>query len=147
MPVLIGWSAVTDSLSWAPVTLFGVVFLWTPPHFWALALQFRDDYAAAGVPMLPVVAPPEVVARRMIGYTWAMIVVSIALWPVAHTTVVYPVVAAVLGALFLRETYAMRSRLRAGAALRPTRVFRASIHYLSLLFLAVALDALLHRMF
>jgi protoheme IX farnesyltransferase len=73
MPVLIGWSAVTGSLAWAPVVLFAVVFLWTPPHFWALAMQFRDDYAAAGVPMLPVVATPSFVAGRMIAYTWIMV--------------------------------------------------------------------------
>jgi protoheme IX farnesyltransferase len=145
MPVLIGWSAVTDSLSWTPVILFAVVFLWTPPHFWALAMQFRDDYAAAGVPMLPVVAAPEVVAAQIIRYSWAMVATSVALWPVARTTVVYPVVAVVLGGLFLRETYALRTRLRAGSAARPTRVFHASIQYLTFLFVAVAVDALLQQ--
>jgi len=147
MPVLIGWSAVTGSVGWPPVVLFAVVFLWTPPHFWALAMQFRDDYAAAGVPMLPVVAPAEFVVGRMIAYSWAMVAISLALWPIAHTTVFYPAAAAVLGALFLRETYALRARVRAGAAPRPTRVFHASIHYLTLLFLAVALDALLQHWF
>jgi protoheme IX farnesyltransferase len=145
MPVLIGWSAVTGSLSWAPVVLFAVVFLWTPPHFWALAMQFRDDYAAAGVPMLPVVATPSFVAGRMIAYTWVMVGVSLALWPVAHTTLVYPAVAVVLGAVFLRETYALRSRIRSGQAPHPTRVFHWSINYLTLLFVAVAVDALLHH--
>jgi protoheme IX farnesyltransferase len=145
MPVLIGWSAVTGSLAWAPVVLFAVVFLWTPPHFWALAMQFRDDYAAAGVPMLPVVATPSFVAGRMIAYTWIMVAVSLALWPVAHTTLLYPAVALVLGAIFLRETYALRSRIRAGVAPHPTRVFHWSINYLSLLFVAVAVDALLSR--
>jgi protoheme IX farnesyltransferase len=145
MPVLIGWSAVTGSLSWAPVVLFAVVFLWTPPHFWALAMQFRSDYAAANVPMLPVVATPEFVAGRIVAYTWAMVAASIALWPVAHTTALYPAVAVVLGALFLRETYALRARVRVGEPARPTRVFHWSIHYLSLLFLAVAVDALLQH--
>jgi heme o synthase len=143
MPVLIGWSAVTGSLSWTPVVLFAVVFLWTPPHFWALAMQFRDDYAAAGVPMLPVVATPIVVANRMIAYSWLMVAASLALWPIGHTTLFYPAVAFVLGAAFLRETYALRSRIKAGVPPRPTRVFRWSINYLSLLFVAVAVDALL----
>jgi protoheme IX farnesyltransferase len=147
MPVLIGWSAVTDSLSWPPVILFGVVFLWTPPHFWALAMQFRDDYAAAGVPMLPVVASPAFVAGRIVTYSWAMVAASLALWPIGHMTVFYPVAAVVLGALFLREAYALRARVRAGVAVRPTRVFHASIQYLTLLFAAVAVDALLERLF
>jgi protoheme IX farnesyltransferase len=145
MPVLIGWSAVTGSLSWAPVVLFAVVFLWTPPHFWALAMQFRSDYAAANVPMLPVVATPAFVAGRIVAYTWAMVAASIVLWPVAHTTLLYPAVAVVLGGLFLRETYALRARVHAGEPARPTRVFHWSIHYLSLLFLAVAVDALLQH--
>jgi protoheme IX farnesyltransferase len=144
MPVLIGWSAVTGSLAWPPVVLFAVVFLWTPPHFWALAMQFRDDYAAAGVPMLPVVATPIFVVRRMIGYSWAMVAASLLLWPVAHTTPLYPSVALIVGLMFVRETYALRSRIQAGSPARPTRVFRWSINYLSLLFLAVAVDALLH---
>lgn len=143
MPVLIGWSAVTGSLAWPPIVLFAVVFLWTPPHFWALAMQFRDDYAAAGVPMLPVVATPSFVANRMIAYSWVMVAASLLLWPVGHTTLFYPSVALVLGGIFLRETYALRSRIHAGLSPRPTRVFRWSINYLSLLFLAVAVDALL----
>jgi heme o synthase len=147
MPVLIGWSAVTGSLSWPPVILFGVVFLWTPPHFWALAMQFRDDYAAAGVPMLPVVATPGFVAGRIVAYSWAMVAASLLLWPIGHTTAFYPVSAGVLGAIFLREAYALRSRVRAGVAPRPTRVFHASIQYLTLLFTAVAVDALLSHFF
>jgi protoheme IX farnesyltransferase len=143
MPVLIGWSAVTGSLGWPPVVLFVVVFLWTPPHFWALAMQFRDDYAAAGVPMLPVVATPSFVVNRMVGYSWAMVAASLLLWPIGHTTVLYPSAALVLGAVFLRETYQLRSRIRADLPARPIRVFRSSINYLSLLFLAVAVDALL----
>jgi protoheme IX farnesyltransferase len=144
MPVLIGWSAVTGSLAWPPVVLFVVVFLWTPPHFWALAMQFRDDYAAAGVPMLPVVATPIFVANRMIAYSWLMLAASLVLWPVARMTLLYPSVALILGVVFLRETYALRSRLRNGLSPHPTRVFRWSINYLSLLFAAVAVDALLH---
>ncbi|HYJ77475.1 MAG TPA: heme o synthase, partial [Actinomycetes bacterium] len=89
MPVLIGWSAVTGSLSWAPVVLFGIIFFWTPPHYWPLSLRFRDDYAAAGVPMLPVVASPTTVARQVVVYSWVMVAVSLLLWPVAGTTPVY----------------------------------------------------------
>jgi protoheme IX farnesyltransferase len=143
MPVLIGWSAVTGSLGWAPVVLFTVVFLWTPPHFWALAIRFRDDYARAGVPMLPVVASEIVVARRIVAYSWAMVAVSLLLWPVAGTTAFYPVAAVVLGGWFLWEAYGLRARTRAGLPGRSIRVFRASIHYLSALFCGVAIDALL----
>jgi len=146
MPVLIGWAAVTGSLAWPAVVLFLVVFWWTPPHFWSLALRFRDDYAAAGVPMLPVVAEPQVVARRTVGHSWAMVAASLVLWPVASMTPAYAVVAVVLGALFLNEAYGLRRRVRAGltdAALRPMRLFHYSITYLTLLFAAVGLDPLL----
>jgi len=146
MPVLIGWAAVTDSLAWAALVLFMVVFWWTPPHFWSLALRFRDDYAAAGVPMLPVVAEPSIVARRTVGYSWAMVGASLVLWPVASMTWAYVVAAVLLGAMFLREAYGLRSRVRAGltdAALRPMRLFHYSITYLTLLFAAVGLDPLL----
>src|SRR5690606_4177216 len=83
MPVLIGWSAVTGTVGWAPLVLFGVVFFWTPPHYWPLSMKFRRDYAAAGVPMLPVVAADTRVAREMIGYTVAMIACTLLLVPVA----------------------------------------------------------------
>ncbi|PZS18873.1 MAG: protoheme IX farnesyltransferase [Pseudonocardiales bacterium] len=142
MPVLIGWSAVTGSLAWAPFVLFGIVFLWTPPHFWALAMQFREDYAAANVPMLPVVASPAFVAGRIATYSCAMVTVSLLLWPVAHLNAVYPVLAAVLGGLFLREAFGMRSRVLSGADIQPMRLFHWSITYLSLLFLTVAVTAL-----
>lgn len=145
MPVLIGWAAVTDSLAWPPVALFAIVFLWTPPHFWALAMQFRGDYAAAGVPMLPVVATERVVAGRILAYSWAMVAASLALWPVAGTGPVYVSAAVVLGALFLKEAYALRRRVRAGQPPRPGRLFHWSITYLSLLFLAVAVDAVVQH--
>ena len=85
MPVLIGWSAVTGSLAWAPVVLFGVVFFWTPPHFWALAIRYREDYSRAGVPMLPVVASPTRVAGEITVYAWLTALCSLALWPLATT--------------------------------------------------------------
>ena len=97
-PALIGWTAVTGELSWVPVVLFAVVFFWTPPHTWALALRYREDYANVDVPMLPVVAPAREVGRQIVVYSWVMVAVSLALWPVAGTGLVYPVAAAVLGA-------------------------------------------------
>jgi protoheme IX farnesyltransferase len=153
MPVLIGWSAVTGSLAWTPVVLFGVIFFWTPPHYWPLSMRFRDDYAAAGVPMLPVVAGNVTVGRQIVAYSWVMVATSLLLWPVAGTTPVYGVAALVLGAGFLREAHLLlrRARLEAnGSHLTGTsveagamRLFHGSITYLTLLFLAVAIDPLL----
>ena len=143
MPVLIGWAAVTGSLAWAPVVLFMVVFFWTPPHFWALAMRFRDDYAAARVPMLPVVAGADVVAGRIVAYSWAMVATSLLLvWPLGVSGAFYAVAAAGSGAVFLREAHLLRSRVRTGGDARPMRLFHWSITYLALLFLAVALDQL-----
>jgi protoheme IX farnesyltransferase len=142
--VLIGWAAVTDRIGWAPVVLFGVIFFWTPPHFWALAMRFRDDYAAAGVPMLPVVASAATVARRILIYTVVMVAVSLALWPVAATGWVYPVVAAGAGAVFLADAVRLdRASRRNPAAADPMRLFRFSITYLTVLFAAVAVSAFL----
>ena len=146
MPVLIGWTAVTGSLAWPAWVLFAVVFFWTPPHFWALAMRFRSDYAAAGVPMLPVVASERHVARQIVVYSWVMVAVSLLLWPVASTGRVYPVVAALAGGAFLTEAHRLERRVGAGGAAfaRPMRLFHGSITYLTLLFLAVAVDPLLH---
>jgi protoheme IX farnesyltransferase len=146
MPVLIGWSAVTGSLAWAPVVLFAVVFLWTPPHFWALAMRYRTDYAAAKVPMLPVVATERQVADRIVAYSWAMVAASLVLWTVAGTTGFYPVAAGALGAGFLFTAHALRSRIRRGAPARPMALFHWSITYLSLLFACIAGDALLQTL-
>jgi protoheme IX farnesyltransferase len=144
MPVLIGWAAVTGSLAWPPAVLFAVIFFWTPPHYWPLSLRFVDDYAAAGVPMLPVVAPPLVVARKILAYSWAMVGASLVLVPVAHMTAAYAGAAAALGAWFLAEAYGLLGRVRNGAAsARPMRLFHGSITYLTLLFVAVAVDPLL----
>jgi heme o synthase len=141
-PVLIGWSAVTGTIGWPAVLLFGVIFFWTPPHFWALAIRYRDDYAAASVPMLPVVASLRVVARRMLGYSYAMVATSLALVPVAHTGFVYLVAAALLGLWFLVEAHRMARRVGRGEDARPMRLFHLSITYLTLLFVAVAVTAL-----
>jgi protoheme IX farnesyltransferase len=147
-PTLIGWTAVTGELAWPPVVLFLVVFFWTPPHTWALAMRYREDYARVDVPMLPVVKDAEGVARQIVVYSWVMVAVSLALWPVAGTGVLYPVVAAVLGAGFLVEAHLMWRRARHSDELRvvrPMRLFHMSNMYLSLLFVAVALDPLLMR--
>ena len=147
MPVLIGWAAVTDSLAWPPVILFLVIFFWTPPHYWPLSMRFRDDYSAAGVPMLPVVRDNVVVARQIVVYSWLMVGASLLLWPVAPTGALYGVAALVLGAAFLVEAHRLLRGAKAGLAedvLRPMRLFHWSITYLTLLFLAVALDPFLH---
>ncbi len=140
-PVLIGWTAVTGSLAWAPVVLFAVVFLWTPPHYWPLALRFRSDYRAARVPMLPAVADTEHVASAIVAYSWAMVAASLALTPVAGMGLLYTGSAILLGAAFLVEAHALRRRVHSGSAdARAMRLFHGSISYLSLLFLAVAVD-------
>lgn len=138
MQVLIGWSAVTGSLALAPAILFAVLFFWTPPHYWPLSIKFRRDYEAAGVPMLPVVASARRVAVEIVIYSWAMVISSLLLVPVAHTGPVYAIVAAVLGGWFLLEAYRLLSRYRRGVDPRPMRLFHLSITYVSLLFLAVA---------
>src|SRR6476469_4757561 len=144
-PALIGWTAVTGELAWAPVVLFAVVFFWTPPHTWALALRYREDYAGVDVPMLPVVAKAEVVARRIVLYSWVMVATSLLLWPVAGTGLLYPASAAGLGAAFLVQAHRMRRRARGTedlGVIRPMVLFHASNLYLSLLFVAVALEPL-----
>jgi heme o synthase len=147
-PALIGWTAVAGELAWAPVVLFAVVFFWTPPHTWALALRYREDYANVDVPMLPVVVPAREVGRQVVLYSWVMVAVSLLLWPVADTGLVYPVAAAVLGAGFLLEAHRMWGRTRGTedlSVIAPMRLFHSSNLYLSLLFVAVALDPLLTR--
>ena len=147
-PALIGWTAVTGSLSWTPVVLFLVVFLWTPPHTWALALRYREDYANVDVPMLPVVKPARNVALQIVAYSWVMVATSLALWPVAHTGWFYPVAASVLGGVFLAEAHKMAARAQGTedlSLIQPMRLFHSSNLYLSLLFVAVALDPLISR--
>jgi protoheme IX farnesyltransferase len=140
-PVLVGWAAVTGKVSLAAVVLFAVIFFWTPPHFWALAMRFRDDYAAAGVPMLPVVAPAAVVARKILLYSYLMVAATLALAPYAGW--LYTCCAAGLGAWFLVEAHQLRGRIASGDAPAPMRLFHQSIAYLALLFAAVAVTALL----
>jgi protoheme IX farnesyltransferase len=146
MPVLIAWSAVTGSLTWTPVVLFLIIFFWTPPHYWPLAMKFRDDYAAAGVPMLPVVRTEQQVASSIIRYSWVMVATTLLLIPVAPMGWVYSLGAVLLGAAFLWEAYLLRRRVRAEASdvtAVAMRLFHGSITYLALLFLLVALDPFL----
>jgi protoheme IX farnesyltransferase len=140
-PVLVGWAAVTDKVAWPAVVLFAVIFFWTPPHFWALAMKFKEDYAAASVPMLPVVAGPEVVARKIVVYSWVMVATTLLLVPYAGW--LYGAGAVGLGAWFLTEAHKMRGRIVSGVAAAPMRLFHLSIGYLTLLFAAVAVTALL----
>ncbi|HTW19696.1 MAG TPA: heme o synthase [Mycobacteriales bacterium] len=138
-PVLIGWSAIRGDVGWPAVVLFAVVFLWTPPHFWALALRFKDDYAAAGVPMLPVVATERSVTRRIVVYSWAMVAASLLLIPFGAGPL-YAAVSVVLGAWFLVEAHRLDRRVRRGEQPKPLALFHRSISYLTLLFVAVALS-------
>ena len=145
MPVLIGWSAVTGGVSWSALLLFGVVFFWTPPHYWPLSMKFRADYAAAGVPMLPVVRRDAQVAAQMVGYALAMIACSLLLVPVAGMTWVYGVVATVLGLWFLGSCLSLLRQARDPEhhTVRAMRVFHHSITYLTLLSVAVVVDVFL----
>jgi len=144
MPVLIGWAAVTNSLAWAPVVLFLVVFFWTPPHFWALAIRYRDDYARAGVPMLPVVATPVQVARQIVMYSWATAAVSLVLWPLA-TGWVYGVLAIGAGLALVGESHRLLAAVSRGEKGKPMRLFHLSNSYLAFVFVAVAVDTFVLR--
>jgi len=140
VPVLVGWTAVTGRLGWTPVVLFMAMFFWTPPHFWALAIRYADDYRAANVPMLPAVASIAVTSRRMLGYTAALVVTTLVLWPVAHLGVVYGAAAIVLGTLFLWGCIDLGTH---PTAARAMRLFAFSITYVTLLFGAITLDVLI----
>ena len=143
-PVLIGWSAVTNSIDWAPIVLFAVIFYWTPPHFWALAIRYRDDYAAADVPMLPVVASLRTTAVRILLYTLLLWALAVLFAPVAGMGHFYLGAALVLGAVF--TWYAVRL-LRDRTPQTAMRVFTWSISYITLLFGAMAVDQLLRSGF
>lgn len=150
-PALIGWTAVTGELAWTPLVMFAIVFFWTPPHTWALAIRYREDYAAAQVPMLPAVAPTRRVANRIVAYSYVMVATSLLLWPVAAMSTFYVVTAALIGAAFLVEAHLLQQRATAPdadaaeglAALAPMRLFHGSNAYLALLFVLAAIDPLL----
>ena len=138
-PVLIGWSAVTDSLAWPPVLLFAIIFFWTPPHFWALAIRYKDDYAAADVPMLPSVTTLHATSVRILVYTVWLWFLTLAFVPVGEMGWIYAVAALVLGAGFTALAVQL---LRTGSAAVAMRLFTYSITYVTLLFGAMALDEL-----
>ena len=137
VPVLVGWAAVQNNVTWTPVVLFVIMFLWTPPHFWALAIRYADDYRAANVPMLPAVATMEVTVRKMVMYTALMVASTLVLWPVADLGLLYGLSAAVLGGLFLWGTIDLGHN---PTPQRSMRVFGYSITYVSLLFAAMTFD-------
>ncbi|GAA4684036.1 protoheme IX farnesyltransferase [Phytohabitans rumicis] len=141
-PVLIGWAAVTGSLAAPAWALFAVVFFWQMPHFYALAIKFKADYARAGIPMLPVVASQRRVNLEIILFAWLTVAASVAVWPLGMTPL-YGVTALVVGALLLLEAHRLVRRSRRGEPLRPMRLFHWSTTYLTILFVAVAADALL----
>ena len=143
-PVLIGWAAVTGSITWAPIVLFGVVFLWTPPHYWPLSMRYRDDYAAVGVPMLSVVRGGSAVGMQVVLYAWATVACSLLLIPIAEMGVLYTAVAIATGVWFIIEAHRLYDdAIRGVRELKPMRVFHSSISYLTLLFIAVGIDPLL----
>jgi len=138
-PVLVGWAAVANSVSWSAVVLFLVIFLWTPPHFWALAIRYADEYKAASVPMLPVVETTARTVRTMGWYTVAVAVASFLLIPVHNMGVIYTVASVVLGVAFIVLTFGLG---KVPTMLQAMRVFTFSITYLTLLFLAAMFDVL-----
>ncbi len=147
VPVLIGWAAVTNSLSWTPVLLFLVIFIWTPPHFWALAVRYRDDYQAANVPMMPVVASLRRTTLEILIYSVVMWAVTVALGPVAHLGWIYALSAMVLGALFTFYAFrlyrhALNDRADVAEAMK---LFHFSITYLTALFILMAVDVLVRN--
>jgi protoheme IX farnesyltransferase len=142
VPPLVGWAAVTGHVGLPAVILFAIIFLWTPPHFWALSIKYKDDYARASVPMLPVVATMESTKNQIFLYTLVLVPASLALLATGTVGWIYAASAVVLGAMFIREAWQLRSNEAPGAAMG---VFRASITYLALTFVAVAADQLILR--
>ncbi len=139
MPVIIGWSAVTGDIGWPAWVFFGVIFFWTPPHTWALAMRYREDYAAAGVPMLPVVATERVVVRQIVIYSWAMVACSMLLVPASSW--IYAAVAAPVGLWFLAMAHLLHTRVLRGAAAKPMTLFHLSNLYLTAVSVAWAVDS------
>jgi len=144
VPVLVGWSAVTNGLDWPPVILFAIIFVWTPPHFWALAIRYKDDYQAADVPMLPAVASLKTTATRIVLYTIVLWVLTLVFGPVANMGITYYVAAIVLGAVFTGLAVQVFRRPEPALAMR---LFGWSITYVTLLFGAMAADEIIRNGF
>ena len=144
-PVLIGWAAVTNSISLAPIVLFLIVFWWTPPHYWPLSMQYRKDYENAGIPMLPVVADREKVASQIAIYSWIMVATTLVLPLVSELSIVYVLGSIILNLIFMREVYALRNRAKSDDLdINPMKLFHWSITWLALLFFLIGLDPLLN---
>ena len=144
MPVLIGWVAVTNELAPAAWVLFLIIFLWTPPHYWPLSLRYKQDYTDAGVPMLPVVRNNQTVGVQIILYAWALVASTLLLIPVASMGLIYTITALITGAWFVVESYRLYRQAIVGEIANPMRLFHGSISYLTVLFVAIAIDPLLH---
>jgi protoheme IX farnesyltransferase len=140
VPVLVGWAAVTNQLAVAPFVMFAIIFVWTPPHFWALAIRYKADYAAAEVPMLPVVATFDETAKRIVAYTVVLWATSLVFWPAGSMGWIYLAAAMVLGGLFTWKAVVLARSHRPDLAMK---LFRYSITYITLLFGAMAVDQLL----
>ena len=144
-PVLIGWAAVTNSISLAPIVLFLIVFWWTPPHYWPLSMQYRKDYENAGIPMLPVVANREKVASQISIYSWIMVATTLVLPLVSELSIVYVTGTIILNLIFMREVYALKNRAKSDDLdINPMKLFHWSITWLALLFFLIGLDPLLN---
>jgi heme o synthase len=141
MPVVIGWAAVKGTVGWPALVMFGVIFFWTPPHFWALAMRFRDDYAKAGVPMLPVIATPQQVSRQIVVYSWVMVAWTLLLAPA--TSWLYASLAVVAGAWFLILAHRLHAAVRRGERGNPMHLFHLSNSYLTAVFVALAVDSVI----
>ncbi len=141
MPVMIGWSAVTGTITWPALVMFAIIFFWTPPHTWALAMRYKDDYKAAGVPMLPVVATERQVTKQIVIYTWLTVLATLALAPAAGW--LYAAVAFLAGVWFLAMAHQLYAGVRAGEPVKPLRLFLQSNNYLAVVFCALALDSVL----
>ena len=141
MPVMIAWSAVTGTIAWPALVMFAIIFFWTPPHTWALAMRYKDDYKAAGVPMLPAVATERQVTKQIVIYTWLTVAATLALALAAGW--LYTAVAAVAGVWFLTMAHQLYAGVRRGEAVKPLRLFLQSNNYLAVVFCALALDSAL----
>ena len=141
MPVMIGWSAVTGTIGWQALAMFAIIFFWTPPHTWALAMKYKDDYAAAGVPMLPVVATERQVTTQIVVYTWLTVAATVALIPAAGW--LYAAVAVLAGAWFLTLAHRLHAGVKRGIAVKPLKLFLHSNNYLAAVFVALAVDSVL----
>ncbi len=141
MPVMIAWSAVTGTIAWPALVMFAIIFFWTPPHTWALAMRYKEDYQAAGIPMLPAVATERQVTKQIVVYTWLTVAATLALSLAAGW--LYTAVAAVAGVWFLAMAHQLYAGVRRGEPVKPLRLFLQSNNYLAVVFCALALDSAL----